>query len=167
MSITEELRKWVHEAENYGVIFVDPDAPTSDIPVLLGIADRIDERYHRDMATAQQVGINEGEDAAMRDGWVKLPVDADGEVIHIGDVMEWSNGSFTVHELKLTEDGWQTWDSEHGYTVHADECIRHHQPDSWERIIKDAVSLGYADYPTTSYEAELVERCKKLAGESE
>ena len=57
-----------------------------------------------------------------------LPVDADGEYIHIGDVMEWCNGFFTVHELKLTEDGWQTWDSEHGYTVHADECIRHHAP---------------------------------------
>lgn len=45
MSITDELRKWVHDAEDYGVIFTDEDAPTSDIPVLLGIADRIDAEH--------------------------------------------------------------------------------------------------------------------------
>lgn len=38
------------------------------------------------------------------------------------------------------------------------------EPDSWKRIIQDAVKLGYADYPTTYQEAELVERCKRLAG---
>ena len=54
---------------------------------------------------------------------IERPKDADGEDIHIGDVMEWCNGSFTVHELKLTEDGWQMWDGEHGYTVHTDEYI--------------------------------------------
>lgn len=102
-----------------------------------------------------------------------LPVDADGVPIHLGDVMEWSNGSFTVHELKLTEDGWQTWDSAHGYTVHADECIRHIKPDSWERIISDAVILGRQlewfdnSKGDADSERELVERCKRLAGEDE
>lgn len=57
-----------------------------------------------------------------------LPLDADGEPIHVGDVMEWDNGTFTVHELKVTEDGWTTWDEQHGYTVHADECRHHHAP---------------------------------------
>ena len=45
----------------------------------------------------------------------------------LGDRMEWANGTFTIHELKFTEGGCTTWDSERGYTVHADEC-HHHKP---------------------------------------
>lgn len=172
-SITEELRECIKTANRS---YEDTRNPYNDREVLhivdeelLAIADRIDERHAEGVQLAWADGIAraEGDLKAFEAACVKLPVDADGVPIHIGDRVEWSNGSFTVHELKLTEDGWQTWDSEHGYTVHADECIRHVQPDSWETIIQDAVKLGYADYPTTDYEAELVERCRRLAGETE
>lgn len=152
--ITDELREWAE-----GDTLRAGMSLRTAREQALAIADRIDERYSVKVERLEK--YRAAVDAMLKE-YVKLPVDADGEVIHMGDVMEWSNGSFTVHELKLTEDGWQTWDSEHGYTVHADECIRH-QPDTWERIIQDAVRLGYADYPTTSYEAELVERCRRLA----
>ena len=102
--------------------------------------------------------------------YVMLPKDSTGEPIHLGDVMEWCNGSFTVHELKLTEAGWQTWDSEHGYTVYADECIRHHHADSWERIIEDACKRavdGYPDNVGCIATTDLVARCKALAGDAE
>lgn len=110
----------------------------------------------------------EGEhDFAPESHYVMLPKDADGVPIHIGDVMEWCNGSFTVHELKLTEDGWQTWDSEHGYTVHADECIRHHNPDTWERIIEDALLASGDMNAMAASRTALVARCKALAGDAE
>ena len=96
--------------------------------------------------------------------YVMLPKDSTGEPIHLGDVMEWCNGSFTVHELKLTEAGWQTWDSEHGYTVDADECIRHHHADSWERIVKDAHDAGA--HGKVFDLSEAVARCKALAGDA-
>ncbi len=105
---------------------------------------------------------------------IERPKDADGEDIHIGDVMEWCNGSFTVHELKLTEDGWQTWDSEHGYTVNADECIHHHAP-TVEDVVTDlcehvweAALLGgtWSDSPVESYIADFSKRLK-LAGDEE
>lgn len=59
--------------------------------------------------------------------YTALPLDADGVPIHVGDVMEWVNGTFIVHELKVTEDGWTAWDEQHGYTVHVDVC-HHHAP---------------------------------------
>ena len=68
--------------------------------------------------------------------YTPLPVDADGVPIHVGDVMEWDNGTFTVHELKVTEDGWTTWDEQHGYTVHADEC-RHHNAPTVEGLLRE------------------------------
>lgn len=66
---------------------------------------------------------------------VPLPVDADGVPIHVGDVMEWDNGTFTVHELKVTEDGWTTWDEQHGYTVHTDET--HHHAPTVEDVLRE------------------------------
>ena len=153
MSITDELRVWgmgAHEAWK-----ID----RTDLDCLHAIADLIEAEHKKAVERARMDGM----DATFGNGWVKLPVDADGVPIKLGDVMEWSNGSFTVHELKLTEDGWQTWDSEHGYTVHADECI-HHQPDSWERIMDDAEKLARGDNAAVM---ELVERCRKLAGDAE
>ena len=67
--------------------------------------------------------------------YMAYPLDADGEAIHVGDVMEWDNGTFTVHELKVTEDGWTTWDEQHGYTVHVDVC--HHHATTVEDLLRE------------------------------
>ena len=72
---------------------------------------------------------------------VELPRDRDGVPIHVGDVMEWDNGTFTVHELKVTEDGWTTWDEQHGYTVHTDET-HHHEPTVEDVLREFAYGLG-------------------------
>lgn len=103
------------------------------------------------------------------EGCIQLPKDADGETIHLQDRMSWDNGTFNVHELKLDADGWTTWDELHGYTVRADQC-HHVTPDSWERIIEDALKLGVEFEEkclvmTALNCPELVERCKRLAGE--
>ena len=153
MIITKELRKW-----NTGRLRPDHTAELDTI------ADRIDERYRRDMATAQQVGINEGEDAAMREGWIKLPVDADGMLIHIGDEVEFFNGNHDhVKILALRESGWSV-----NYLEWNPASLRHHQPDSWERIIDDALHAFLDDdAPAAPTKEELVERCRRLAGETE
>lgn len=39
------------------------------------------------------------EDEMAEHGWVRLPKDADGEYIHIGDVMEWPDGSDEPFEV--------------------------------------------------------------------
>lgn len=66
MSITDELRKW-----GYGFC-----GDTHD--VVTAIADRIDAEH--------QKAIRELNNLA--DASVLLPVDADGEIIHVGDMME-------------------------------------------------------------------------------
>lgn len=136
MSITEELRT---EARGFGEYLYTSEQAQR----FLGIADRIDAEHERRCNEQYACGAEDGISASIEalviqtHGFIELPKDADGEYIHLGDVMEWCNGSFTVHELKLTEDGWQTWDSEHGYTVHADECIRHHHAPTVEDVLRE------------------------------
>lgn len=84
MSITDELREWMR------VVLTDDDPAHA-------IADRIDAEHEEKVSYWQgacyedgyKEGLADNEDAMAEHGWVKLPVDADGEVIHIGDVMEW------------------------------------------------------------------------------
>lgn len=63
------------------------------------IADRIDAEHERGMLKAQAEGIDMGfasaddwladhEDAMEEHGWVRLPLDADGVPIHVGDVLD-------------------------------------------------------------------------------
>ena len=139
-SITDELRECIATA----IWQYENDTKTAYIPKdkLTAIADRIDARYKRDMATAQQVGYNEGEDAAMRDGWVKLPTDADGVPIKVGDVVVehrdgYDNPPYRVERIALFSDG--SW--EIGGCGMIPHMLTHYQPDSWERIEADMQEL--------------------------
>ena len=178
MSITDELRKWAKKLTHWwydpvkgeytyttGTMSPSIDAVRLDSNIT-AIADRIDEQHVKARDKAYDKGVYDGIDAdknAM--GYIKAPVDADGVPIRIGDTMEWLDGSTAevigigdgVFFYKDDESDAADWSSAEGK--------RHVKPDSWERIIQDAVKLGYADYPTTCYEAELVERCRRLAGE--
>lgn len=133
-SITDELREYVtsdslHYCSDY-----------------LAIANRIDQAALSARTAAYNDGYDAGfasaddwaaqhEDAMAEHGWMRLPVDADGVPIRVGDVMEWDNGTFTVHELKVTEDSWTTWDEQHGYTVHVDVC--HHHAPTVEDVLRE------------------------------
>ncbi len=81
MSITNELRKW-----GYGFC-------GSSYEVVNAIADRIDAEH--------QKAIRELNDFA--DASVLLPVDADGETIHVGDMMERGKARGHVIALMLSE----------------------------------------------------------------
>ena len=165
MSITEELRDCIRTANRS---YEDARNPFDDREVvhileeeLLAIADRIDKEHAEAVADALQL---RGEP----DRWVELPVDADGVPIHVGD--ELTTGmcggkSFIVRTLHLSEEGeWALND----YFPIRDLTIRHVQPDSWERIIRDIRTMngcGSTDEFMERHSAELVERCRRLAGE--
>lgn len=81
MSITDELRKWV--TDHYSGW---PSKQSEGY----AIADRIDAEHEK--ATSEfwaRINAVPATDENMAEhGWVRLPVDANGEYIHIGDVME-------------------------------------------------------------------------------
>ncbi|MBQ6454088.1 MAG: hypothetical protein IJJ14_07005 [Coriobacteriales bacterium] len=129
MRSIDKLREW---ADGLRGIWLDPN----DHSIIVTTCDDMVPSMDCVSLREHVNGILDGIEREVAD-MVPLPVDADGEPVHIGDVMEWCNGFFTVHELKLTEDGWQTWDSEHGYTAHADECIRHHHAPTVEDVLQE------------------------------
>ena len=86
MSITDELRK---EAQGHlWYLYTSEQAKH-----LLAIADRIDAEHH--------AAIRELNNLA--DASVLLPVDADGEIIHVGDMMERGEARGHVIALMLSE----------------------------------------------------------------
>lgn len=95
-----------------------------------------------------------------RNGWLK---DVDGVPINIGDVMVYADGNtcplsvvaLVPPAVFLTDEG----------PRYADMC--RHQPDTWERILADA--LGCEPYEVEGDDdlMALVARCKKLAGDAE
>ena len=91
--------------------------------------------------------------------YMMLPKDADGEPIHVGDVMEWCDSGETIAVEGIGIDVLFYIDGENAEWTAA-RNKRHHHADSWERIIKDALTMpihGKADV------AQLVARCKALS----
>ena len=180
MSITDGLRRY---AANWDGFFYDDEdgrlinaigyvpARSTPVPnVINAIADSIDKQHAKECDKAYAEGVNEGIDAdknAM--GYIKLPVDADGE-IWTGNERVFEVGNGTRYDMcYLMYDG-EKWiiDSSFGGFI-ANEC-RHVQPDSWERIIQDALTVGWQngnwnEVASAEIHDELVERCKRLAGE--
>lgn len=100
-----------------------------------------------------------------------LPVDADGVPIHVWDVMEWPDGStFDVVGISANTLFYVEHDFDDSAQWTAAHNKRHHQPDSWECIIADALKFaGNGGVPVgarfADYAGEFVERCRRLAGE--
>lgn len=164
MSITDELRECIATA----IWQYENDVKTAYIPKdkLTAIADRIDAEHEAACTEAYGNGVMSVPIALDESQWVKLPVDADGVPIHAGD--ELTNGTdlpAKVRGMVLDESGWTVSAQElRGYGV-LPATLRHVQPDSWERIIKDALTAdrGDAYAVSTGMMCELVERCRRLA----
>lgn len=100
MSITDELRDYIKQfLSQWGW----------DKHKLTEIADRIDAEHEE---AIQQVLMGEGgvpatDENMAEHGWVRMPRDADGEYIHVGDVMEYPNGGREeVRFMTLNGAGW-------------------------------------------------------------
>jgi hypothetical protein len=87
VSITDELREYVtNDSLHY----------CSDY---LAIADRIDAEHERAMHEPMDRDLAEN-------GWVRLPKDANGEPIHVGDVLDGYGKTIEVAELRYGRSGW-------------------------------------------------------------
>jgi len=145
MSITDELREWVRYGKGS----------------LLAIADRIDAEY--------QKAIRELNNLA--DGCVLLPVDADGEYIRIGDVME-NIVCPSVHR-EVTGVGVECfygWDENNGrYSQFDVNCYRHHHAPTVEDVLREFYSRYCKTKPKKEDDAILAEYAAKLrlAGDAE
>lgn len=150
MSITDELRECI--AAMCKVSGLDGGR-------LYAIADRID------IAHKHAIGYVDDRDpeTMAENGWVKLPVDADGVPIRVGDEVRWPDGE-TAEVVGIGEN--TLFYIEHGFDDSAQWTAahnkRHVQPDTWERIIEDAAKLVRGDNDAVM---ELVGRCRRLAGE--
>ena len=165
MSITNELRKYAEELETaasrkseYGF---SPAAMK-----LTAIADRIDAEH--EMATsefwAKINAVPATEENMAEHGWVRLPVDADGEYIHIGDVMAYADNTKPMAVMALvppavflTEDG----------PRYADMCRHYHAPtveDVLEEFVARWLDTHHDDLPSlkAEYAAKL-----RLAGDAD
>ena len=155
--ITKELRKYVWDK-----------VPSKHLEDLIGIADAIDKAHDEKLIQAKAVVLLDCVSAA--NDFIELPKDADGVTIHIGDELEWPDGNrLTVNGIG--EGGTLFYVDAQGdvqWTASGDK--RHVKPDSWEAIIEDAASYGDKRWFSGTQGdkaiiAELVERCKRLAGE--
>lgn len=171
----ERLRKYADMYDNdsaYNLVSITEDIgiktqiysrhlyPTS---ALLGaIADSIDEHYVDKYAT-------------LGGRYIELPTTKDGEHIYIGDTVYDKDG--TLYYVQGVSGGKRNvFLSKFG---EGKDCVKPYcsqdftktKPDSWERIIEDAIEHGFSDRsecsePTDETAAQLIDRCLKLAGET-
>lgn len=160
MSITDELRVFRMNAFSR----IDPMALK-----LLEITNRIDDEHKRQLVEARAEGIAEGIDADFEarehHGWVKLPVDANGEPIHIGDkVTEHEDG----HTFKV--DGFMDWGGEwwvfmrDGIQAPASRCTHYHAPtveDVLSEMLNEAFPSDFT-HRSEAIEAMVAEYAAKL-----
>jgi len=75
-------------------------------------------------------------------GWVRLPVDADGEAIHVGDVMELAGGDVEKVESMRNygSEGWSVTTT-HNATVIPWSARHHHAP-----TVEDVLADMFAEY---------------------
>lgn len=120
MSITDELRHSIEEAEQvYGC----------ECKHLLALADRIDMEHERRMV--ERADLYSELRAKMNNCYIELPKDADGEYIHIGDVMEWvpyDNTCSTVVRkvVAVGTDVFFAWSVEKQGYAQYEACAYHH-----------------------------------------
>lgn len=168
--------------------WMDPEAG-EPARKLRAIADRIDAKHEeaiqRKHEAAYDAGYRDGyacaddllaehEGALAERGWYRA-LDADKEVIHADDELFWKAGDSAGRVTGIGVGqlaGW-VWVLPDGGTVpvgRAADLLHHKHPDSWERIIADAMWVadhdGEPDYHQQCV-AELVARCKALAGDAE
>ena len=95
---------------------------------------------------------------------VPMPVDRNGEVIRVGDKVEWNDATFEVRRVLvhlLYDDAVEyhaVLDSQYEYHVHPDALTHHHEP-TVDEILDELEGMrgGGADYEA------VVTRCADLA----
>lgn len=131
MGITDELREYVNQT------------PVPKSRVLMearerfnAIADRIDEAHKH------AIGYVDDRDpeTMAENGWVRLPKDADGVPIHVGDVLTDGECIFKVFELAAFEDGSWRIHNVNGNSWEACDVTHYHEP-TVKDVLREVVTL--------------------------
>ena len=93
-------------------------------------------------------------------GLVTGPLDANGELWHRGDMSDSQWGE--IESIAFDGYHWQVCGHDTSAPWIPADSISHYRPDTWERIIEDAMGR-YSDADADA----LVARCKALAGDAE
>ena len=108
-------------------------------------ADRVDaytEGYDEGFASADDLAAQH-EDAMAGHGGVRLPVDADGKPIHVGDVMEWVSPDEDYKSVIRTvdavgEQAFFAWGKESGrYAQYEARAYRHYHAPTVEDVLRE------------------------------
>ena len=187
--ITGELRKW---AEG-DTLRAGMSLRTARDQVL-AIADRIDAEHEAKVSywqsSSYKDGYDEGfasaddwlgqhEDAMAEHGWIRLPLDANGEVVRIGDVMVMASHPFGCEDKPLVVDRMELSRGMHGevwcLALDTDRScwtqaavLRHYHKPTVEDVLREFAQRW--DDPTHYAKGELVEQYAaklRLAGDAE
>ena len=119
------------------------------------IADAIEREVKANRVDAYTKGYDEGfasaddlaaqhEDAMAGHGWVRLPVDAEGVPIRIGERVQLvGNDPSTVSHMSLADDGWRVYvkyDGGIGTGSGEPKRIRHHHAPTVEDVLREFVA---------------------------
>ena len=152
MSIADELRKLAWDYANKE-LYVAVEADT-----LFDIANHIDEAHEREVREQYDKGLNDGydvgfasaddwdddhADALHKHGWVRLPVDADGEYIRVGDKLDGYKETIVVDEMALQYGSWALV-SDDRRAFHCPEAFTHHKPTVEDVLDKFALEIDDA-----------------------
>ena len=128
MSITDELRKIATKTE-----CANGRCEKLYRGDLEHIADRIDAEHERQCAESWMRGHDawaaiDRSDEMAEHGWIRLPKDADGVPIRVGDVLTDGEYKFEVFELAAFGDGSWSIRNEDGDAWAACDVTHHHEP---------------------------------------
>ena len=138
MSITDELRKVAAKTE-----CANGRCEKLYRGDLEHIADRIDAEHQKCIdAMWEDAKSHLSDESLTEQGWIRLPKDADGEPIRVGDVMEWVDIEGTVEVVCTVDavgvDCFFAWDAANCRYAQKDaNAYRHHRPPTVEDVLAE------------------------------
>ncbi len=159
MSITDELRAWA-----------SVEVPYKYGNQLYAIADRIDAEHERAMAAAALIaGVPMTDKNMAEHGWIRLPKDADGEYINIGDVVVGKEDGeddfiFEVYEIAFFPDGSCNIRAANDYGFDPWQVSHHHEPTVEDVLREFAEKVTDSQIPGVhpTYEEAIAEYAQRL-----
>ena len=173
MSITDELREWLDTGKVHWL---------GRRPEIEPMLDRIDAEHESKVSYWQGASYKDGYDEGFASaddyftdkretlkehGWVRLPVDADGVPIRVGDRVQFlGSDPSTVSHMSLASDGWRVYvkyDGDLGTGSGDPNCMRHYTPPTVEDVLREfsCVLMGKQEFDGDVAEA-IAEYAAKL-----
>ena len=116
--------------------------------------DRLMEFVEED---AVLVSMIENVEHEIAEKFVELPCDADGVLIHVGDVVQGLGDAGPVQHVELWDDGWVVvFEFAPGqFTRYSGDAVRHYKPRTVEDVLEDFVRNGVEPISRENREVDL------------